>query len=197
MDNPATGFSVASSLCANLPYPVSINGCHVSKFNRHERALYLTPGVWSGTSHSAIATAAHESGHAIQYTIPFVRWMMNVVTWCIRPVQLLTVLWYGTILGMFIAKDLLSIDTAVTLARITLMTFVACLLVSLLNLLIEAHASIIAVRQLLKHNHLVRNVSIGKCKLTLVGAWLTYFGMFCLTVMFGITTITMIATMIA
>ena len=98
-------------------------------------------------------------------------------------------------LGMFIGKASFSATTALTLSRITLIAFTACFLVAILNLLIEAHASIIAVRELLKHNHLIRNVSMGKCKLTLVAAWITYFGGCCATVIFGLTTIAMIATM--
>ena len=197
MDNIITGFSVASSLCADLDYPVSIKGCRASRFNNYEHALYLTPKVMDGTSPTAIAVAAHEAGHAIQYTDPFVSRVMDIELWCRLPLRLLTYIWYATIFGLFIGKASFSANTALTLARITLIAFAACFLVSLLNLLIEAHASIIAVRQLLKHNHLIRNVSMGKCKLTLVGAWLTYFGGCCATVVFGITTIAMIATMIA
>jgi len=195
MDNIITGFSVASSLCADLDYPVSIKGCRASRFNKYEQVLYLTPKVMDGTSPTAIAVAAHEAGHAMQYTIPFVSWIMNVVSWGRPSLRLLTSIWYGTMLGMFIGKASFSATTALTLSRITLIAFTVCFLVSLLNLLFEAHASIIAVRQLLKHNHLISNVSMGKCKLTLVGAWLTYFGGCCTTVIFGITTIAMIATM--
>ena len=195
MDNLTTGFSVASSLCADLNYPVSIKRYRASRFNKHEQSLYLTPKVWNGTSPTAIAVAAHEAGHAIQYTDPFVSRVMNVVSWCRPLLRLLTSIWYGTMLGMFIGEASFSATTALTLSRITLVAFTVCLLVSLLNLLIEAHASIIAVRELLKHNHLISNVSMGKCKLTLVGAWLTYFGGCCSTVVFGLTTIAMIATM--